>query len=178
MTLLKTAYRNQTVGNLPAIALTRKVLTAEQLKPFQRLVSEQVKSRPCVRGHQQRMGVNNVGNLSRYRTLKEYSWPVEFKSALQPLATVVAREATHWLLYFGEGDFLDEQDAWLDRRTPVDFYLVALYPKQHLVIDGRTYTLSSGDAIQFAPSYRHAVLPVKGEAAWLCFMVFRDFCAK
>ncbi|WP_047542098.1 hypothetical protein [Pseudomonas simiae] len=174
MTLLKAIYHNHTVTQLPAVALTRKVLSSIQLRPFQQLAVEHVKPRPYVRGHQQRMGTGNTENLSRYRTLKEYSWPKEFLAALQPLSAVMEREAARWMLYFGKGDFLDEQDAWLDRSTPVDFYAVALFPNQLLTIDGRTYKCSAGDALQFAPSYRHAVPVFDREAAWLCFMVFRS----
>lgn len=174
MTLLKSAYRNQVVPQLAPVAVQRKVLTTEQLRPLQQLTLEHVKPKSHVRGHQQRMGTNNTDNLSRYRTLKEYYWPPGAVEALEPLAHVTSREATHWLLHFDKGDFLDEQDAWVDRRTPVDFYLVALFAKQHLVIDGQNYVLGAGDAIQFAPSYRHAVPPMNRESAWLCFMVFRN----
>lgn len=174
MTLLNPAFHNQTVTQLPPVKVKRRVLTAEQLQPLQQLVQVHVKPRPHVRGHQQRLGAGNTANLSRYRSLKEYYWPAGSVETLRPLAHIVDREATHWLLYFDKGDFLDEQDAWVERRTPVDFYLVALFAEQHLVVDGKDCVLAAGDAIQFAPSYRHAVPPVDRESAWLCFMVFRD----
>lgn len=174
MTLLKAVYRNHTVAQLPSVTLTRKVLSAAQLQPLQKLALEHVKVRPYVRGHQQRLGTSNTGNLSQYRSLKEYAWPTEFRNALEPLSAVVSREATHWMLYFDKGDFLDEQDAWVERPTPVDFYAMALFAKQRLVIDGKVYALSAGDAIQFAPSYLHSVPTTDREAAWLCFMVFRN----
>lgn len=175
MTLNRAVYGGQVVGELPPVCHRPMVLTAEQLLPWRQLIQERVKPLPRVRGHQQRMGTHNAERLSLYRVLKERHWPVQYKALLaEQLPDIVKREATHWALYFEKGDFLDEQDAWTQSRTPVEFYMVALYPKQQVKVDGQLYTLGAGDAIQFAPSYRHEVPTVPSEAAWLGFMVFRE----
>ncbi|MDA8484390.1 hypothetical protein NNO07_15045 [Pseudomonas resinovorans] len=175
MTLNRAIYGGQVVGELPPVLVFRKSLTASQLEPFQQLAQQHVKPRAHVRGHQQRLGTHNTARLSRYKVLKEDYWPAPATAALtEHVPDLVNREAAHWLLYLGKNDFLDEQDAWVNCRTPVEFHLVALYPKQHLIVDGQLYTLSAGDAIQFAPSYRHEVPPAPQEAAWLAFMLFRD----
>jgi hypothetical protein len=150
------------------------VINAEQLLRWGQFFREDIKPRPYVRGHQQRMGKHNTERLSQYRVLKEYHWPAAYKTLLADhLPELVPREATHWVLYFDKGDFLDEQDAWVDCRTPVEFFMVALLPKQQIKVDGYLHSLSAGDAIQFAPSYRHEVPVTSREAAWLGFMVFR-----
>lgn len=174
MTLNRAVYGGQVVGGLPPVRHLPEVLSAEQLQPWRQMFQTYVKYRPRVRGHQQRMGTHNAERPSQYRALKEYYWPSQYKALLaEQLPQVVQREATHWALYFEQGDFLDEQDAWVDCRTPVEFYMVALYPRQQIKVDGQLYTLGAGDAIQFAPSYRHEVPTVTSEAAWLGFMVFR-----